>query len=151
MVEIMSQTEENVNVDFKYSSTGTPYIEGPFGQIIFSKATKTKQGYKYLVLNHRYEQNFKHKGQNISTVVKESYIKKVDFTTSGQGDKKIPDYVMPKKVMAWFGKIFKSLCDEIENEIYFSESNIEILEGIINDTDFNKLYKKKKKRRKRIA
>ena len=142
----MTDVDENVNVQMKYSKNGTPYIDGPFGRIIFSKATKQKQGYQYLVINHASEQSFINKGKRFFTTIKESYIKKIDFSTSGSGDKKIPDYVMPKKLLSWFIKIFKSLSEGD----YFPESSIEILDGIINDTDFNKLYEKKK-RRKKIA
>lgn len=140
----MTDTDENVNVQLKYSKSGTPYIDGPFGRIIFSNATKTKKGYRYLVINHVSEESFINKGQRFFTTIKESYVKKIDFTTSGQGDKKIPDYVMPKKLLNWFTKIFVSLS---EGE-YFPESNIDVLKGIIDDTDFDVLYAKKQKKRR---
>lgn len=39
--------------ELKYSKSGTPYIKTPFGNIIFSKTTKTAKGYGWFTINGR--------------------------------------------------------------------------------------------------
>ena len=128
--------------ELKYSKSGTPYIETPEGRIIFSPSLKTKKGYRWFTYSHQFSNNVSVGiGRKVTVSTRDS----VAFDRTFQ----LPAKALPIDLKTKLKTIFNSLMDK---DGYISFENVSLLEDILKNTDFEKIYnptpKRKYKKRK---
>ena len=124
-------------VELKYSKNKTPYIEVPTGKIIFSRALKTNKGFKWFTFSYGFE-------DVVNVGAGQSLIVSMRNSTVFDREFQLPVNALPIDVKNKLKTIFNSLMDE---EGYISVENVSLLENILKNTDFDKIYNPKPKRK----
>jgi len=124
-------------VELKYSKNKTPYIEVPTGKIIFSRALKTNKGFKWFTFSYGFE-------DVVNVGAGQAIVVSMRNSTAFDREFQLPVNVLPIDVKNKLKTIFNSLMDE---EGYISVENVSLLENILKNTDFDKIYNPKPKRK----
>ena len=145
----------DINISLKMSSLGTPYIDmGDLGRLIFSSTLKCPLGYKWMCYVRRYVNEVKLKNTvggrqtaKISELDSIMYTFKLFRDTEDwRGVKK---GTIPPKIQKWLRKMFKELCVEKDNILFFPDRALDTLKSRIEKTNFDKIVKKPEKRKRK--
>ena len=142
---------DDFEMELKYSTTGTPFIEMfSFGRLIFSRTLMKREGYNWLCYVRRYSEKSVTKN---ATTGERSILKVPEFdaimynfklyrgTDDGEyRPRGVKRETIPLKIQKWLRKQFENLCIEIDNELYFPHSQLDTLYDRIENTDFTKMF-----------
>jgi hypothetical protein len=144
-----------MNISLEISDRGTPYIEMyDYGRLIFSKVLLNKEGYKWLCYQKRYENRVNISGDKdnpryVTIPEYEAIVYTFKLYREIESIWGVKKGTIPKKIQTWFRKTFKEFGVEKDGVLFFPSRNIPQLAEKIEKTDFDKILKPPKKRKKK--
>jgi hypothetical protein len=138
-------------ISLKYGAKGQPYLDlGKYGQLIFSKMTAHKKGYKYFAYVNRFiEEIVMKNGATGERKIKtengfDSYMFNMHFKRNEKGTQGVPNGTIPRKVVTKLTSIISQFLIE---DAYMPRESIKLMGKAIESVDWEKMLQKKKPRK----